>query len=62
MKRILSLLLVAALLIGLAPAALATGGEPDQDAQVLTADEVSGTPRLDELDPQTRDAGADPGL
>ena len=60
MKRILSLLLVAALLIGLAPAALATGGEPDQDAQVLTADEVSGTPRLDELDPQTRDAAQTP--
>ena len=39
---------------------LATGGEPDRDAQVLTADEVSGTPRLDELDPQTRDAAQTP--
>ena len=60
MKRIRSLLLVAALLICLAPAALATGGEPAHDAQVLTPDEVAGPPRWEEPDPPTREAAHAP--
>lgn len=55
MKRILSMLLTLALLAGLLPTALAANSTSSPSPQTLSADEVSGTPRLDGLAPTEED-------